>query len=227
MNRIYMISIAFIANITMSYTCFAFQSLNALAHYNATETLNPKVLTLAKKAIYCAKQLGDIEKDQQIVTIVDFTLPSYDKRLWVYDLSTNSVLYNTQVTHGLKSGDINPTYFSNVNNSNKSSIGLFLGGSEYYGRDGHSLHLHGLEENYNSNAYKRSIVVHSADYVSAEFVVNTGRIGRSNGCFAVNKDDRENLFKYLDNRGPLFAYYNDKQWLQSSKYLNCKSTYSF
>ena len=124
-------------------------------------------------------------KEKNILTIVDFSLPSTEKRMFVLDLDKKTILLQSYVAHGKNTGDLYAKSFSNKSNSNKSSVGLFLTEGSYNGRNGYSLRLNGLEKGVNDNAKKRNIVVHGADYANPKFIETSGRLGRSLGCFAV------------------------------------------
>ncbi|HEX8507771.1 MAG TPA: murein L,D-transpeptidase catalytic domain family protein, partial [Hymenobacter sp.] len=116
------------------------------------------------------RQAGKLTGDKQLLTVVDFDLPSTEKRLWVLDLVNNDVLFHTLVAHGHNSGENEATNFSNTDQSNMSSLGFYATGGEYQGKHGRSLRLAGLDEGVNTNAAARSIVMHGADYVSEDFI---------------------------------------------------------
>ena len=143
-------------------------------------------ITCFKKAMegfYALKERGLIQKD--ILTVIDFSLSSTKKRLWVIDLSNNTILYNTVVSHGMNSGGEYANSFSNSASSNKSSLGFYTTSDTYIGKNGFSMHLNGMEKGINDNANERAIVMHGAPYVSEDFIHNQGFIGRSWGCPAV------------------------------------------
>lgn len=181
--------------------------------------LNPHVLKLALKAYHCAKEAGLVHKD--LLTIVDYTLPSTIKRLWIIDMDHNRVLYNTLVSHGKKSGINYPHFFSDKPHSYASSIGLFITANKYHGHYGAALRLKGLEAGFNSNAFSRDIVIHSAWYVSQRFAKAHGYIGRSWGCFALNTDIGEPIIDLIKDGTLLFSYYPDNKWLSNSLFLHC------
>ena len=126
--------------------------------------------------------------NQGILSIIDFTLPSYRKRLFILDLENRKLLFNTLVAHGRNSGKVVPTRFSNRFRSYESSLGFYLTGEPYQGQNGYSLHLLGMERGINSNALSRGIVVHAASYVNEEMASEYGRLGRSEGCPAIPKE---------------------------------------
>lgn len=179
--------------------------------------LNPKVLKLGLIAYSNARDQGLDSK--QLLTIIDFSKPSTERRLWVVDLKTNKVLFNTWVSHGKNSGGINASSFSNRRGSLKSSLGVFLTDSPYFGKNGYSLHLKGLEQGFNDNAYERSIVIHGAPYVRASMIQAYGSIGRSWGCPAVSPRLATPLINTIKQKTLLFAYYPDQNWLRHSRFL--------
>ncbi|TGE21945.1 murein L,D-transpeptidase catalytic domain family protein [Hymenobacter aquaticus] len=156
--------------------------------------------------------------DKQLLTVVDFDLPSTEKRLWVLDLGTKQVVFNTLVAHGHNSGENVATNFSNENESNMSSLGFYVTQAEYIGKHGRSLKLNGVDEGYNDNALMRSVVMHGADYVSEEFIRQNGRLGRSLGCPALPMDQYAQIIDTVGNGTCLFLNGNDSSY--SSKYLN-------
>ncbi|CAM4286079.1 murein L,D-transpeptidase catalytic domain family protein [Vreelandella rituensis] len=178
---------------------------------------NPHVLQLAAKALSCAAP------GAQRLAVIDFSLPSTEERLWVFDLQQQTLLFEELVSHGSGSGDANAEIFSNTPESYQSSIGLFRTMNSYYGRNGYSLRLEGLEPNINDLAYERAIVIHGADYVSDDFIQQTGRLGRSQGCPAVREEITYPLIDSLKDEQYVFAYYPDQEWLETSAFLACSS----
>jgi hypothetical protein len=164
------------------------------------------------------RQAGKLAEDKQTLTVVDFDLPSTEKRLWVLDLAKNEILFHTLVAHGHNSGENEATSFSNTNESNMSSLGFYATGSEYEGKHGHSLRLEGMDEGVNSNAAARSIVMHGADYVSEDFIKQNGRLGRSLGCPALPMDQYSQIIDVVT--GGTCLYLNKSDAGYSSQYLN-------
>lgn len=160
------------------------------------------------------------DADPGTLTVIDFSRPSTSKRLWVYDLRSRELLFEEHVAHGRNSGHDLPTMFSNVPESNKSSLGLFRAAEGYIGKHGYSLRLDGLEPGVNDRARERAIVVHGADYVNATTARAQGRLGRSLGCPAVRPAIARELIDAVKEGGLIFAYYPDPAWLNQSKYLN-------
>ena len=147
-------------------------------------------------------------KEKNILTIVDFSLPSTEKRMFVLDLDKKTILLQSYVAHGKNTGDLYAKSFSNKSNSNKSSVGLFLTEGSYNGRNGYSLRLNGLEKGVNDNAKKRNIVVHGADYANPKFIETSGRLGRSLGCFAVPESVNAEIINTIKGKSILYVYSN-------------------
>jgi len=183
------------------------------------DNLNPEVLKLGLIAFLNAHQKGFDNK--QLLTIVDYSKPSSERRLWVIDLKQAKVLFNTWVTHGKNSGELNATSFSNRSNSLKSSLGVFVTTAEAYtGQEGYSLRMIGLEPGINDNAYRRSVVVHGATYANPDVVKTYGMLGRSWGCLAVSDKLIKPLIETIKNNTLIIAYYPDATWLKKSSFLH-------
>lgn len=181
--------------------------------------LNPHVLKLALTAYNNAHQKG-ISDPSHIFTIVNYSLPDNKKRLWVFDLNDNKLLYHTWVAQGKHTGLVVAKHFSNRPGSLESSLGLYQTGKAYYGNDGYSLRLHGLSKGFNTNAYSRAIVMHGAWYVSSKFVHEYHRVGRSWGCLAVPKKLIRPIVNTVKNGSLIFAYDNNPYWLAHSEYIH-------
>ena len=151
------------------------------------------------------KEKGIITKD--IITIIDFSLSSNNKRLWVIDLSLNKVLYQTLVAHGRNTGEEFASNFSNTPESYKSSLGFYSTGEIYNGKHGMSLRLDGLEKGVNDKARQRAVVVHGADYVSESFIKKNSRLGRSFGCPAIPVEMTEKIINTIKDNTCLFIYH--------------------
>jgi hypothetical protein len=156
-------------------------------------------------------------KKTNILTIVDFSKSSTQKRLHVINIATGKVLLSTWVAHGKNSGLEYATSFSNENESNKSSLGFYTTGTTYNGEHGYSLKLQGCERGINDAAYQRAIVIHGADYVSNDIVQAQGFLGRSLGCPAVPINVNKKLIDLIKGGTCLFVYHPNKKYLQQSK----------
>ncbi|MEO6134988.1 MAG: murein L,D-transpeptidase catalytic domain family protein, partial [Ginsengibacter sp.] len=161
---------------------------------------------------------GKLNNDQ-ILTIVDFSLPSSAKRLFVLDLKNNKVLYNTYVAHGRNSGKEYARQFSNKPESYKSSLGFYITQGTYIGQHGFSLKLEGEEEGINDNALSRAIVMHSADYVNNKLIKKQGYIGRSLGCPALPKQLYRPIIQKIKDGSCLFMYSPYSNYISQSKLL--------
>lgn len=181
--------------------------------------LNPKVLELAMNAATCAQKKGLIKR-HDLLTVIDYSLPSSEPRLFVFNLITHKLLFRELVAHGKNSGGDRASFFSNSSGSLASSLGLYVTADTYFGSKGYSLRLKGLEEGVNDMALDRAIVIHGAYYVSREAVKVLGRLGRSWGCPAVRAEIAGKIIDTLRGGSPVFAYYPDKNWLTKSAFLN-------
>jgi hypothetical protein len=139
--------------------------------------------------------------------------------MWVIDLKKQKVLYNMHVSHGKNSGEVRSTKFSNVSGSHASSLGVFVTGETYTGKNGYSLRIDGLEKGVNDKARARAIVVHGADYATAAFVKRYGYLGRSHACPAIPQEISRPVINTIKNGSLIFAYYPDRSWLRSSPYV--------
>ena len=164
------------------------------------------------------KQQGKIENE--ILTIVDFSLSSTQERMWVVDMKTQKVLLKSLVSHGRNSGSEYATDFSNASESFKSSLGFYITGETYTGKHGLSLRLDGMEYGINDNARNRAVVVHGADYVSKSFIKNTGRLGRSQGCPAVPYEIHKELIETIKGKSCIFIYHPSRAYVAKSKLVS-------
>jgi hypothetical protein len=181
--------------------------------------LDSTVLALALQSASAAIERGDADVPSTI-TVIDYSKPSIEPRLWVFDVRTHAVLFHELVSHGRGSGKTLATSFSNVAESNKTSLGLFRTAEAYVGHNGYSLRLDGLEKGMNDNARERAIVVHGAPYVNGATARANGYLGRSLGCPAVRPEIARQLIDTIKGGGLIFAYYPDQAWLKTSAYLN-------
>jgi hypothetical protein len=183
--------------------------------------LESSVFALAIGAANCAVRSGDVTAPSTL-TVIDYSLPSTAKRLWVFDLQSRELLYRELVAHGQGSGGNVATHFSNEPDTHASSLGLFVTGTTYTGRNGYSLRLDGLDPGFNDHALARAIVMHGAPYVNDATARAVGRLGRSWGCPALRDGVARQVIDRVKGGGLVFAYYPDERWLAQSKYLrNC------
>ena len=176
------------------------------------------VLDLAFSAASCAVRAGSVQSPATL-TVIDYSKPSTEKRLWVFDMRTRAVLYEELVAHGMGTGDNLATAFSNELDSHKTSLGLFVTEGTYVGKNGYSLRLNGLDQGFNDRARERAIVMHGAPYVSEAFAQAQGRLGRSWGCPALREAVAREVIDRVKGGNLVFAYYPDAQWLKTSQYL--------
>jgi hypothetical protein len=166
------------------------------------------------------KLSGYISPDKNILSIVDFRLPSNKKRLWVIDLESRSILFHTYVAHGENSGDDKYALnFSNNINSHKSSLGFYLTQETYEGKNGLSLKLKGLEYGFNHNARKRYIVLHGADYATEKYINENGKLGHSEGCPAVPMGIHKSIIEVTKGGSCLLIYFPDIYYTENSRYF--------
>jgi len=182
-------------------------------------SLETEVFDLALNAASCAVRAGKVSNPQTL-TVIDYSRPSNQQRLWVIDLTTRALLYEELVAHGQGSGGAFATNFSNEPDTHRTSLGLFKTDDTYVGRNGYSLRLDGLDEGLNDRARERAIVMHGAPYVSEAFVRANGRLGRSWGCPALRADIAREVIDRVKGGGLVFAYHRDAGLTKKSKFLS-------
>jgi hypothetical protein len=191
-----------------------YNSLNA----NKFDLPQVQCFTKAMEGFYALRQKGIIQKN--ILTVIDFSLSSTKKRLWVIDLNSNTILFNSVVSHGMNSGGEYATSFSNSQSSNKSSLGFYATGEIYNGKHGLSLKLDGLERGINDNARARALVVHGAGYANPAILKSQDFLGRSQGCPAIPEALKNNIIKTIKGKSCLFIYHPTKTYEITSKLLS-------
>lgn len=182
---------------------------------NSSELPSKGVLELAMEG--WEKLENDLKSP--ILTVIDFSLPSTEKRLWVIDPAKGLILYHSVVAHGRNSGELLAKTFSNQPESFQSSLGFYKTAETYQGKHGYSLRLDGLEKGFNDQARNRAIVIHGADYAKEEFAKTTGRLGRSLGCPALPPELSAKVIDLIKDGSLLFIYGNDEAYLQQSYLL--------
>lgn len=183
----------------------------------SAKEINPKVLSLAIDAYYHAKARGEVAKP--LLTVIDYSLKSSLRRLWVFDMQHNKLLYHTHVSHGKGTGNLYAKNFSNRAGSHQSSLGVYVTGKTYTGDKGLSLRLNGREKGVNDKARSRAIVMHGAWYTNANFIKQNGYAGRSWGCPAIPTKYARPILNTIKKGSLVFAYFPNQQWLSHSKYL--------
>jgi len=184
--------------------------LSGIVNYNAFE-----------QAMTGYNQIDSRKKN--ILTIIDFTKPSTEERLYVLDIENRKLLFKSHVSHGKNSGENYATSFSNKKGSNQSSLGFFLTEDTYQGKNGYSLVLHGLEEGINDLAKQRAVVVHGAAYANPSFIASNRRLGRSFGCPALPEALAKPIINTIKDGSVVFIYANDKNYSGKSHFLNKSS----
>lgn len=222
---------------------FAFTRANNTTINNSTvvSTTTAASLVMAKMALYDSLELeekglsrkafeyaltgynkllnaGKLVKNN-LLSILDFSLPSGKKRLFIIDIESGELVYNTYAAHGRGSGTEMATRFSNKPNSFQSSLGFYITGETYVGKHGESLRLNGEEKGFNDNALARGIVMHSAAYADEEIVARQGYIGRSQGCPALPQNISKEVISTIKNGSCLFLYSPDKNYVTRSKMI--------
>jgi len=178
-----------------------------------------RVLQLAAHAMRCALQQPELGVSSERLSVIDYSRPSTEPRMWVFDLARQRLLFEEWVAHGRNSGENRTEHFSNRDGSFMSSIGAFTAQEPYMGGNGYSLRLAGLEPGFNDRARERAIVIHGAPYVNPSTAQLQGRLGRSLGCPAVRLSVAKPLIDALRGGTMVFAYYPDKDWLKHSQLL--------
>ena len=154
-----------------------------------------------------------------LLTVIDYSLPSNTERMWILDMESNTVLKKSLVAHGRNSGELYAKKFSNEPGSYTSSLGFYRTGSTYQGKHGLSLYLDGLEPGINDNARLRAIVMHAADYATDDFARQNGRLGRSLGCPSIPPDDHSEVINLLAGGSCLFIYAPSEDYEKHSRVI--------
>ncbi|MES2430804.1 MAG: murein L,D-transpeptidase catalytic domain family protein [Bacteroidota bacterium] len=183
-----------------------------------------QVFDYAMTGLTYMKEAGKVA-NENIISIVDFSKPSTQKRLYILDLKHYKVLFNTYVAHGMNSGQAFANNFSNIPESNQSSLGFYSTSGTYTGKNGYSMYLNGIEKGINDKAHERAIVMHGAPYVSEGMIRTKGYLGRSWGCPAVMEKLNKPIIDKIKNGTCLFIYSPNKNYLAHSAILK-KRNYS-
>ncbi len=163
-------------------------------------------------------------QNSRYLTVVDFRIPSNSERLWVLDMEEHRIVQRSLVAHGVNSGELYATKFSDTPQSFQSSPGFYLANELYIGKHGLSLRLDGMEKGINGNARDRAIVIHGADYVSPEFIQRHGRLGRSQGCPALPLGQSESIIRTITGQSCLFILVPDKNYIKRSPIIRSLSS---
>ncbi|MCC7074756.1 MAG: murein L,D-transpeptidase catalytic domain family protein [Deltaproteobacteria bacterium] len=199
---------------------FTAQGERSHADLLAAAGVAPAVAELAARAYGAARDQGLTDSD--VYSVIDFSRPSTERRLWIVNLATGALVKNDRVSHGSGSNSASDpamaSSFSNTPGSNQSSLGLSRFAETYQGSHGYSLRIDGLEDS-NDNMRSRAIVMHGASYAEDAFVADNGYLGRSNGCPAVAQSRSASTIDVVKEGTLLFSYFPDDDWLTSSTFL--------
>jgi hypothetical protein len=180
--------------------------------------LSFEVFRYGMVGFYSLKHEGKLS-GKQVVSIIDFTKKSTEKRFYTIDLANQKVIFHSLVSHGKNTGENEAKAFSNVPNSNQSSLGFYVTGETYSGSKGYSLRLDGMDNGINDKMRERAVVMHDAEYVSDSWIQKYGRLGRSQGCPALPKGVARKVIDTIKDKTMIFAYYKDDALLTASNYL--------
>jgi len=173
---------------------------------------------------YALRGYLELQQQQKLnnssyLTIIDMSTSANSKRFYLINMKTQQLEYKSLVAHGRNSGGTFAKQFSNKISSYQTSLGFYKTAETYIGKHGFSLRLDGLEFS-NSNARKRAVVIHQADYASASFIKKNGRLGRSYGCPSLPKEGYKKIIDKIKNGSCLFIYYPKSSYLKNSKLAN-------
>ena len=163
--------------------------------------------------------------NKRYLTIIDYSKPSTEKRFFLIDKAEKKLLYSEYIAHGINTGANNAKYFGNIHESKKSSLGFFRTAESYNGKNGYSLRLDGLEAEINNNARSSAIVIHGAWYVSKDYILKNGRLGRSFGCPVLEKSVNKKIINLIKGGSCLFIYADDDLYNTNSSLYNKKNKF--
>ncbi len=187
-----------------------------------TNELNFDAFKYALKGYLELKNQNKLNNSDYL-TIIDMGTSSNTERLFIINMKTQQLEHKSLVAHGRNSGGTFAKQFSNKVNSHQTSLGFYKTAETYIGKHGFSLRLDGLEFS-NSNARRRAVVIHQADYASANFIKKHGRLGRSYGCPSLPEKDYKTIINKIKNGSCLFIYYPKISYLKNSKLVNSTPT---
>jgi hypothetical protein len=220
MQKIFLLLLLFLIptnHLLVGGTEYVETSTDVHALYNETglsEIVNYRAF---KQAFTGYSKIKGRKKD--MLTLIDFTKPSTEKRLYVIDIKNRKLLFTSHVAHGRNSGDNYATSFSNKSGSYKSSLGFYLTENTYQGKNGYSLILNGLEKNINDKARERAIVMHGASYANPAVIKSVGRLGRSLGCPALPEAVSKPIIDAIKGGSLLYIYANNTDYFAHSTIL--------
>ena len=159
-------------------------------------------------------------RKKNILTVCDYSQSSNNKRLYVIDLKETRMLFNTFVSHGRNSGGEFANTFSNLIESNKSSLGFMLTAETYNGKAGYSMRFDGMEAGINDKVRTWDIVLHGSYFVNAQMVETRGIIGNSLGCPAIPNDKRNQVIEAIKGGSCFYINHPDNWYNTTSSIIN-------
>lgn len=183
------------------------------------EGLSEKAFEYAWRGYHNLLKKGTIRK-RSVLSICDFSQSSSSRRMYVIDVRHHRLLYRTYVAHGQNSGEEFAETFSNEPESFKSSLGFYVTQTTYYGHNGLSLRLNGVDSGYNDQALKRKIVLHGSSYVSDKYMQDFGALGTSLGCPAIPASVSSGIIREVKGGSCLFIYHPTQDYLNNSIVIN-------
>ena len=183
------------------------------------EGLGEEAFEYAWRGYYNLVKKGSIRK-RSILSIADFSQSSSEKRMYVIDIRHRRLLYRTYVAHGQNSGSEYAETFSNEPESFKSSLGFYVTRTTYFGKNGLSLKLDGVDNGYNDKAMQRNIVLHGCTYVGDEYLENFGATGTSLGCPALPAAISAKVIHLVKGGSCFFIYHPTQDYLDHSAVIN-------
>jgi len=227
LNKILTVSLLFVVVTSSAHTNTDTLDIDSITTNEQILDVYNQIFTESSKPTFEAFRIGFVGYAKMlrnkrvihtdVLTIIDFSLPSTVRRLWVLDVPKRVVVFNSLVAHGKNSGENMASTFSNIPNSKMSSPGFYITGETYYGKHGYSLRIDGIEKGINDKARERAIVIHGAEYVSRGFVKTHGRLGRSFGCPALPVEKNDLIINTIKGKTCLFIYAPKKHY--KSKYV--------
>jgi hypothetical protein len=181
--------------------------------------LDEKAFEYAWRGYHNLVKKGLIRR-KNVLSICDFSQSSRNRRMYVIDIRHKRLLYRTYVAHGQNSGTEFASSFSNQPDSYKSSLGFYVTTRTYYGKNGLSLKIEGVDTGYNDLAGKRNIVLHGCSYVGTKYLNHFGNVGTSLGCPAIPSSMSPRIIQLVKHGSCLFIYHPTQEYLDGSSVLN-------
>ncbi|HZE85198.1 MAG TPA: murein L,D-transpeptidase catalytic domain family protein [Puia sp.] len=181
--------------------------------------LSKKAFEYAWMGYYKLRKKGCLH-NTDVLSICDFSQSSSQERMYVIDVANRKLLYRTFVAHGINSGQEYASSFSNRPESYKSSMGFYVTRQTYYGRNGLSLRIQGMDKGFNDLAGKRNIVIHGAPYVSRRILNKYGVMGTTFGCPAIPEEMSRKIIPAVEHGSCFFIFYPSKKYFSGSTVLN-------